>query len=165
MTPITKLKQGMPPGHEIPDVVLDRMGFLLNRSAQKFREVTEEALKPHGLTGKHLGLMVLIRESGALPQQEIGKCLHVDRTTMVAFVDDLERLGLVERRAHPDDRRAHAVSLTAKGRDLLPKALQLGVTAERKFLSALSTADRKALGRILKRLVLHHHFQEAQQAR
>lgn len=161
MTPILKLKKSLPEGHEIPEAVLDRMGFLLNRAAQKFREMTEEALAPHKLTGKHLGIMLTIREKGSLPQQEIGKCMHVDRTTMVAVIDDLEKLGLVERKAHPTDRRAHAIYLTSKGRETLSRAMQMGLAAERKFLSFLPAKDQKELGRILKHLVLSHHHEEA----
>jgi len=161
MTPILKLKQALPTGHEIPESVLDRMGFLLNRSGQKIREAMEAALRPFGLNGKHLGIMLLIKERGSLPQQEIGKCMHVDRTTMVSVIDDLEKLELVERKAHPTDRRAHAIYLTAKGRELLPKALQVGSKAEQKFLSVLPSKDQKELSRILKHLVLFHHHQEA----
>lgn len=165
MTPLTKVKQEIPPGHEIPDAILERMGFLLNRSALKFKEATDNALQSFGLTGKHVGIMVLIREKESLPQQEIGKCMHVDRTTMVSFIDDLEKLGLVERKEHPDDRRAHAIYLTAKGREVLARALKLGMAAERKFLSVLAEKDRKELSRILKHLVLSHHLQEAHQTR
>lgn len=161
MTPILKLKKALPEGHEIPDTILERMGYLLNRSAQTLRDAMGETLAPLGLTGKHVGIMVTIREKGSLPQQEIGKCLHVDRTTMVAILDELEKMGLVERKAHPTDRRAHATFLTAKGRELLPRALQLGLAAERKYLSVLPAKDREALSRILKHLVLSHHHQEA----
>ncbi len=159
MTPILKLKKSLPEGHEIPEAVLDRMGFLLSQSAQKLREATEEALESYGLTGKHLGIMATIREKGSLPQQEIGKCMHVDRTTMVAIIDDLEKLGFVERKPHPTDRRAHIIYLTAKGRETLPRAMQLGLAAERKFLSFLPANDRKDLSRILKHLVLSLHLE------
>lgn len=161
MTPLAKMKRALPEGHEIPEPILNRMGFLLNRAAQKLRETMERALAPHGLTGKDLGILLFIREKGALPQQEIGKCMHVDRTTMVDIIDDLEKRGLVERKSHPTDRRAHAIYLTARGKEILPQALHLGQAAERKFLSLLPARDRKEVYRILKHLVLSHHLHEA----
>jgi DNA-binding MarR family transcriptional regulator len=148
---------GVTEDHGIPTVILDRMGFLLNRAALKQREVVEEALKPYGLIGKHLGILLLIQDKGALPQMEVGKCMYIDRTTMVSMIDDLEKLGYVERKAHPTDRRAHALYLTAKGRELLPKLYQLGIKAEKKLLAPLSSKDQMELNRILRQLVLAHH--------
>jgi DNA-binding MarR family transcriptional regulator len=143
---------------EIPRVILERMGFLLNRAILKQRELVEEALRPYeGLTGKHLGILLLIKERGALAQQEIGKCLYIDRTTMVDVTDDLEKLGYVERKAHPTDRRAHALALTAKGREAFQKLYHLGLNAEKKLLEPLSAKDQKELSRILQQLVLAHH--------
>lgn len=143
---------------EIPQVILESMGFLLNRSILKQRELVEEALKPYGdLTGKHLGILILIKERGALPQQEIGKCMYIDRTTMVDVTDDLEKMGYVERKPHPTDRRAHALSLTRKGREMFPKLYHLGLNAEKKLLAPLSAKDQKELSRILQQLVLAHH--------
>lgn len=136
---------------------MDRMGFLLNRSAQKIREIAEEALRPFGITGKHLGILTVIQERGALPQQEIGKCMHVDRSTMVQLIDDLEKSKLVERKDNPEDRRAHSLVLTAKGRETLPKAMQLALQAEKEFLQGLVPKDQKELVRILKQIVLHHY--------
>ena len=143
--------------HGVPQVILERAGFLLNKAAQRIREATEGALKSFGLTGRHLGVLAVIHEKGSLLQWEIGRCIHVDRTTMVQIVDDLEKLGLVERRANPSDRRAHALSLTGKGREVLPKAMRLGLDVERKFLSCLPEKDQRDLARILKHLVLTHY--------
>lgn len=142
---------------DIPPIILERMGFLLNRAALKQREMVEDALKPYGLIGKHLGILLLIQEKGALPQMEVGKCMYIDRTTMVDMIDDLEKLGYVERKAHPTDRRAHALYLTTKGRELLPKLNQLGLKAEKRLLAPLSSKDQNELSRILRELVLAHH--------
>ena len=147
--------------HGIPKVILERMGFLLNRAALKQRELVEEALKSHGLIGKHLGILLLIQEKGALAQQEIGKCMYVDRTTMVDMIDDLEKLGFVERKSHPSDRRAHALYLTPKGNDILPRLYRLGMEAEKKLLKPLSATEQKELSRILQKLVLAHHVESA----
>lgn len=140
----------------LPRVILERVGFLLNRAALKQREMAEEALKPYGLVGKHLGILLLIQDKGSLPQQEIGKCMYIDRTTMVDMIDDLEKLGYVERKAHPTDRRAHALYLTTKGRDVLPKLYRLGLEAEKALLKPLASKDQRELSRILRQLVLAH---------
>lgn len=142
----------------VPDSMMERMGFLLNRSAQKITEIVFRALEPVGLTGKHLGVLLTLKEKGPIPQQEIGHCIQVDRTTMVQIVDDLERLGLVERKDNPDDRRAYSLSVTAKGKEALTKGLHLVTMAEREFFGELPVKDQKELVRILKHLVLAHYY-------
>jgi DNA-binding MarR family transcriptional regulator len=69
-------------------------------------------------------------------------CLHagVDRTTMVALIDGLERGGLVERSPHPEDRRKNVVALTAAGRETMAAAAGAADDAERRFLAPLGEA-------------------------
>jgi DNA-binding MarR family transcriptional regulator len=49
-------------------------------------------------------------ERGSLSQQAIGERLRIDRTTMVALIDDLERGGYVKRERNPHDRRAYVIT-------------------------------------------------------
>ena len=42
--------------------------------------------------------------------------MRVDRTTMVAIVDELEAAGFVDRQRNPEDRRAYALEATDAGR-------------------------------------------------
>ena len=157
MTPALK-KNETDGAARIPDAMLERMGFLLNRSAQKITEIVLRTLEPLGLTGKHLGVLLTLKEKGPIPQQEIGHCIKVDRTTMVQIVDDLEKLGLVERKDNPEDRRAYSLSVTAKGKETLTKGLHLVTSAEREFFGDLSVKDQKELVRILKQLVVAHYY-------
>src|ERR1700733_2326524 len=76
--------------------LLDRMLFLLKKATLKAQEFSEENLGPLGLTGRHLGVMLVIEEKGSISQQEIGKCVQMDRTTMVQVIDELEKMNLVE---------------------------------------------------------------------
>ncbi|HTC20699.1 MAG TPA: MarR family transcriptional regulator [bacterium] len=137
--------------------LLARMFFLLKKATLKAQEFSEENLAPLGLTGRHLGVMLVIEEKGSISQQEIGKCIQMDRTTMVQVIDELEKMNLVERKESPTDRRAYAVYLTAKGKAILPKADQLGWAAEKRFLAHLDAKEQKELARLLKKLVVAHY--------
>jgi DNA-binding MarR family transcriptional regulator len=140
----------------IPDALLGRVGFLLNRGAQKVREVYQTALEPLGIDGKQMGVLVVLSGKGSISQHEIGLCTHIDRTTMVALIDDLEQKGLVERQEHPTDRRSHSLVLTAKGKELLPKAHKLSEAAEKKFLNGLTAREQKEVIQLLRKLILSH---------
>ncbi len=145
----------------VPEVLLGRMGFLLNKGGQKIREAYQEALAPLGIDGKEWGVLLVLNEKGSVSQHEIGKCTHIDRTTMVSLVDELEKKGLVERQEHPTDRRSHALVLTPKGKEILPKAHKLSEAADKKFLSSLSTHEQKEIFKLLKKLVLSHLSNES----
>ena len=51
-----------------------------------------------------------------MTQKALEDMLRIDRTTMAALIDDLERTGFVIRQCHPRDRRAFLVWPTESGR-------------------------------------------------
>lgn len=130
-----------------------RAGFLLNKAAQRVVALAEDALKPSGLKSRHYGVLVLLEAEGARSQQEIADRLQIDRTTMAGIVDDLERLGLAERRAHPANRRAYAVHLTSAGARSLPGLTEVVAAAEGECLASLAPAERALLTDLLGHLV------------
>jgi DNA-binding MarR family transcriptional regulator len=76
----------------------------------------------------------------------------IDRTTVVAIVDDLEAAGLALRRPSATDRRARVVEPTAKGRSLAAEALHRVRSIQDEHFASLSTADREQLMSTLRRL-------------
>ena len=66
-------------------------------------------------------------------------------------VDDLEGAGLVERPAHPTDRRAKLVVATESGMTLARRAQHI-LERPPDGLSGLSAEDLETLGRILSRV-------------
>ena len=102
-----------------------------------------------GLSGKGFGALILLVGEGPLSQQRLGERQGVDRTTMVAVVDELEKAGFVERRRDPRDRRAYSLQATAKGRRVLQRAGEATKRAEDQFLAPLPAAERSRLKRML----------------
>jgi DNA-binding MarR family transcriptional regulator len=70
----------------------------------------------------------------------------------VAVIDNLERQGLAERRSHPEDRRAFAVTLTINARKLLPDLDARGRALEDDITSPLSPEERTTLRQLLQRV-------------
>ena len=136
----------------VPPALAEWTAPLLSRAALRIRARFEEKLAPLGLRAKHFGMLMLL-ENGPRSQVEIGRDLLVDRTTMVALVDELVALGLVERGRDPQDRRAHAVTITAQGREVLPRAAETARATERECLAALSDVEQRQLRALLARLL------------
>lgn len=83
-----------------------------------------ELLAPHGLTfARYEVLQLLVFSSrGSLPLSVVGARLQVHPASVTNAVARLERDGLLERRAHPDDGRAVVAHLTARGREVVSAA-------------------------------------------
>jgi DNA-binding MarR family transcriptional regulator len=134
--------------------LIQRAGFLLNRSAMDIRVLFCELLQPLGIDPRHFGVLSFISEGGASSQQRIAEQINCDRTTMVTVIDDLEKLRLARRTIDPDDRRKSIVCLTEKGKRVLERAGKVADEAERQYLAPLAPEERKQLKQMLQRLVL-----------
>ncbi len=138
---------------DLPPAMADRLGFLLGRAHIAHRQVAEAALAPLGLAPRQFGALALLADEGPLSQQRLGERMGVDRTTMVALVDGLERGGLVERERNPDDRRAYALRATPRGRSVLGRAAAAVERAEEEFLASIPARDARRLKQILRKLI------------
>jgi DNA-binding MarR family transcriptional regulator len=138
---------------ELPASLSDRLGFLLGRAHLAHRAITEGSLASFGLAPKDFGALSVLVEEGPLSQQRLGERQGIDRTTMVAVVDNLERLGLLERRRDPSDRRAYSLQATPKGRRVVKQASAAERRAENEFLAAIPERDRRRLKQLLTRLI------------
>jgi DNA-binding MarR family transcriptional regulator len=136
-----------------PDALAQaRLGFLLKHAHLSFAAVSTAALAPYGIDGRERAVLAVMAGPGLLSQQEVAGRLGVDRTTMVALIDELERKNLVERRPHPDDRRKNIVELTAAGRKTLAGATRALAGAERRFLEPLGEVNARRFTEALRTL-------------
>ena len=90
---------------------------------------------------------------GETTQIRLAELSALDKTTMVATLDRLERAGLAERRLSSTDRRARIVAVTAAGRDAVDRAQQVVEQMYANILDALPKDDRKVFLRSLIALV------------
>jgi DNA-binding MarR family transcriptional regulator len=133
--------------------ITDYLGPLLGRSHEALRVLSFEALAPVGLSPKAFGALTVLAGEGPLAQGNLARRQGIDRTTMVAVVDELERARAVRRRRDPRDRRAYALELTPEGARLLERGHAAVREAEDRFLAPLSTAERRALMATLRKAV------------
>ncbi len=147
-----EIKENETNARTIPEPLLRWTGVLLNRSAQKVRDAVEGRMSGSGLKSKHVSALILLDHAPAT-QIELGRMLWVDRTSMVALVDELEASGDVRRERHPEDRRAYSLSLTEQGRETLKRARRIADEVEAEICSGLSGEERETLRALLARLI------------
>lgn len=138
--------------HGLPPSMRDRVPFLLYRAAEASHALANQMLAEVDLTARQAGILTMVTESGPMTQKALGDALRIDRTTMVALIDDLEDKGYVTRQRHPRDRRAFLVHPTAAGRAAKTAAIRILDEQQRRFLAPLTPAERQQLGALLKRL-------------
>src|ERR1700684_3106371 len=83
-----------------------------------------------------------------MPMSELASMLSVDPPNLTAVVDDLEAAGLVERQAHPTDRRVKLVVASPEGTALAHTADEI-LARPPASLCALPAEDLESLVRIL----------------
>ena len=125
------------------------------RASEIIRLTTEAIMKPHGLTQtRHELLNVLyMSRNGELPMGKIGSRMFLHPTSVTSAVDGLERLGFVERVAHPVDRRTTLARITPAGRELLQETAP-DIVATRYGLGVLDEDELRELVRLLRKVRL-----------
>jgi DNA-binding MarR family transcriptional regulator len=118
-----------------------RLGYLLKHAHLQYARLTAAELGPLGIGPREWAALNSLDEQHGLSQREVADLLGVDRTTMVALVDELEAKGWVKRHPQPDDRRKNMISLTRKGRDIMQRGARLIDDCERRFLATLGEPD------------------------
>jgi DNA-binding MarR family transcriptional regulator len=127
-------------------------GFLLQLAHQAARRVFNEGLSPLKIQAKHLGVLMALCGGESLTQIQLANRLELDKSSVVLIVDELERLQLAHRRVHPNDRRAHVLEITSRGRRVVSEAKQIAIVADKQIFAGLTRNDRVRLDGALSRI-------------
>ncbi|HWH46093.1 MAG TPA: MarR family transcriptional regulator [Thermoleophilaceae bacterium] len=131
------------------DAVEGYTGFLLRKLSAAMFDSFAERLSPHGLHPMHFGMLSIIASEAPVSQQELCERTGVDPSTMVARMDALEALELVERSRSAKDRRLYEIRMTPKGRRLLKKLQADAADHHAGFFAALDEREREQLHSLL----------------
>lgn len=127
----------------------DNVAFLLSQLGHRSAAVFAELIASVDLTPPHAGILRLIAAEPGQSQQALSGQLGLLPSRVVAYVDELEDRGYLERRRNPDDRRLHALHLTAAGKKMMSKIGELGRQHERLMTAGLTADDKDTLRQLL----------------
>lgn len=132
----------------------DGLGFLLADVSRLMRR--EFARRMDGrlsiLTFAQARALVHLARSEGLRQVELANLLEVQPITLARLIDQLDARGLVERRADPDDRRAHRLFLTPAARPHLDALREVAASVRVDALRGIDAAQAAALSATLARI-------------
>jgi DNA-binding MarR family transcriptional regulator len=135
-------------------MLTELLGYQLRRAQSSVFDDFMKSMKDSQITPGQFGVLILIDENSGLNQSTLAKALGIERSTMVGVIDGLEKRDLVERQKSPIDKRAHALTLTTKGRSLLATVKPNVEKHEQRIVGDLSDAEVKTLMSLLKRLAV-----------
>jgi MarR family transcriptional regulator, transcriptional regulator for hemolysin len=125
-------------------------GFRVARIARRLRQAVDAELRVLGLTEATWRPLVYVRRLGdGVRQKELATALSIEGPSLVRILDNLERRGLIERRADESDRRARGIHLTRSGRELARRAAKVGGEVQARVLASVSAAELEACQRVL----------------
>ena len=144
---------------ERPDLDTASLGVVIRVMTlyRSFRREATRALESLDLELWEYDVLSALRRQGSpyvLPATRLARETDLSSGAMTNRIDRLETRGLVRRRPDPSDRRGVNVSLTARGRKLIDKAIQYRLDSARDSLRALSPAQQRQLARLLRVAVL-----------
>jgi DNA-binding MarR family transcriptional regulator len=109
-----------------------------------------------GSRGYHYRLLAALHEFGPASQASLGRRTGMDRSDVVASVNELASRGLVNRSPDPADRRRNIITITQAGAAHLRRLEELLTSVQDELTAPLSPAERHQLIRLLTQILDHH---------
>ncbi|TQM78042.1 DNA-binding MarR family transcriptional regulator [Saccharothrix saharensis] len=130
--------------------------WLLGQTTTHAHRLVSEALGAVGARRYHYSLLAALDEFGPASQADLGRRGGLDRSDVVATLNELEGKGFVERRPDPGDKRRNIVTITPAGMAHLRHLDRVLGQAHESLLAPLSAAEREELARMLNAVLEHH---------
>lgn len=120
----------------------------VQRAARSLARSFDIALKPVGLTSGQFSLLMSLNRPQPPTLGSVAALLGLDRTTLTANLKPLQRRGLVETVADPQDKRMRLLNLTPAGHAILIAAAPIWEQAHADIEAKIADPDnlREALG-------------------
>lgn len=141
---------------ETPARLTVKPSWLLTQLALHAHRLASDSFGEVGARGYHYRILAALDEFGVASQAELGRRCNMDRSDVVAAINELAEQGFVERTPDPDDRRRNIVTLTAAGDGQLRRMDRALDKVQDDLLGPLPAEDRQTLTRLLARLLTHH---------
>jgi DNA-binding MarR family transcriptional regulator len=139
-----------------PSRLREKPTWLLSQVSMHAHRLLTEELATAGSRGYHYRLLAALQEFGPASQARLGRRTGMDRSDVVAALNDLAGRGMVERSPDPADRRRNVITITPDGTAHFQRLDRLLAGVQDELLAPLSPAERELLTGLLTRVLDHH---------
>jgi DNA-binding MarR family transcriptional regulator len=134
----------------VSDISSYEVGQVYLELHKRLHRMVDEAMTATGLSLARAKLLQELQDRGPMNQAALAGLLGLAARSVTELVDSLERDGLAERTANPNDRRAWLVGITSAGSGALAKATAARNTQFDQIFGALNAPSRAKLVALLK---------------
>lgn len=132
--------------------VADRPTWLLSRANTRSQRLLADAFAAEGVRGYHFRMLAALDQHGPSSQADLGRHTGIDRSDVVATVNDLVTSGFVRRDPDPSDRRRNVITITGRGAGALERLDAVLDSVQDAVLAPLAPNERTSLVRLLAKL-------------
>ena len=136
---------------EVP-ILEEFIGYNLKRAYMIVQTDFRRALGDEGLAPRVFSTLALVVQFPNITQSGLARLLGIERSGLVALVDELERRGFLKRTQVRGDRRVQALVATAAGKKALDETLQAVRAHEAALLSGLNASEKEMLLALLQKI-------------
>ena len=141
---------------QTPTALTQLPSWLLTQSAAQAHRVVTESFAAGGARAYHFRLLATLVEFGPASQAALGRRSSIDRSDVVAALNELEADGYVRRSPDPEDGRRNVITITTAGKRQYKRLTNLVGKAQEEIFAPLSATDRTRLTTILGKLLAYH---------
>ncbi len=139
-----------------PTLLSQKPSWLISQISTHAHRLLTDRLAAASARGYHFRLLAALEEFGPASQASLGRRTEMDRSDVVAAINELAAQKLAERATDQNDRRRNIITITAKGRAHLRRLDTLLTDAQDELLAPLSPGERQTLVGMLTRLLDYH---------
>ncbi len=127
----------------------DCLAHLVRDAARAFQTALQLRLAGHAIAFGHWSFLRILWEADGLTQKELSLRAGVSEPSTFAAMKAMEKLGYLERRQVPENRKNVYVHLTPSGRALKRKLVPLAVHSNEVAVENLSAKDLQTTRKVL----------------
>ncbi|SMH38952.1 MarR family winged helix-turn-helix transcriptional regulator [Maritimibacter sp. HL-12] len=135
-------------GHLYSDI-----SFVTRILRSRILERNEEFFTKHEVAGGEVAVLNLIAINPGLSQKDLAQAIVLRKSALTKLVNELECVGLIERRKEATDKRLNALYLTEAGAARVGRMRLDMSRMQEELLAPLSQAERALLFELLWRLI------------
>jgi DNA-binding MarR family transcriptional regulator len=133
--------------------LLEMPSWLITRAYAHSHRLLAEGFAAAEARGYHYRLLAALKEFGPASQADLGRRSGIDRSDVVAALNELAERGFIKRSPDPDDARRNVITITPAGTRQLRRLEKVLADIQERLLAPLSAADRIRFMRLLTRLL------------
>lgn len=129
--------------------------YLAGQLAKGFNRSLQQRAAGLGFSPGQFPVLIELWAEDGLTQKQLLERIDIEQATMANTLSRMERDGLIERRAHPSDKRAQLIFLTEKATGMQEQALSAALAADQDLFKGFLAFERELLVEYIHRILVN----------